>query len=280
MFDIVIISKNRFSLCYKQVKRIYESGIKYNKIIVVESSEKFPSGYIKELYKMNVLLLKTPNATLGKARQTGLKSCTTDYIFMIDDDIIFEDSFIKDCYNAIRKYELIDNVFALSPIIIFGDDEDIKRIFRAKNDKEGVSGGCCILNRNKLLKIKGYNVDVHIGEDAELFYRGKLSGYKWIRKHDISVNHPLTKKDLIFRVWKNRYGHYVSIAYGFKTIPLLLIDRVRDIIVNVFQVFRVKNLRTTLYIISMNFIAIIALIRVMIGGMKYALYKKKIRKSI
>ena len=100
-----------------------------------------------------MVLCHSPNAKLGYARQLGLEEYSTEYIFMLDDDIEFEKGFAEACYNELKK---IPDAFALSPIIVFGDDRVLLDLFHSiKKDRESVSGGCCILNRELLNSIGG-----------------------------------------------------------------------------------------------------------------------------
>lgn len=273
-FDIFIVSKDRYPLLFSQVKRV-KNNFPYNKIIIVDSTEVIPSIAQDFYHDEGVEYYHTPNVKLGLARQTGLKAVSTPFFFMIDDDITFRKGTAEKLYSAIMKYG--SEVFAISPVILFGTNKDILSVYKRKTkDTEGVSSGFCIMHRSTTDKIGGFNTQVHIGEDAELFYRAKRHGYRWIRKHDVFVEHPGTNVDFIFRTWRHREGIMTSVAYGFDSYHGLIIKRIRDIFLNVLSFMKYRNFRTMMFLVSSDFISILAYLRGIVGGESYALHKKKI----
>ena len=271
-FDVVIISKDRHGLLQRQVNRI-RKNFPYRKIIVVEGSENLAPEYEAWLRK-RVILRHSPNAKLGYARQLGLEECNTEHIFMLYDDIEFEKGFAEACYEELIK---IPDAFALSPIIVFGDDPVIVELFQSiKKDRESVSGGCCIINRELLNSIGGYMDEVHIGEDAELFYRAKKYGYKWVRKVGVYAYHPATVTQFLLRTWHHREGHLISVTYGYKAYTDLILDQIKGITVNYLRIIKTGKIRLNMHLLASNLIALVTAIRVIIGGDNYAFYKKKI----
>jgi len=273
-FDVIIVSKDRYPLLFRQVKRI-KQNFPYSKIIIVDSTENIPSIVQGFYHDEGTEYYHTPNAKLGYARQKGLEAVITPFFFMIDDDVVFKKGIAKELYNAMLKYG--PTVFAMSPIILFGTNENILSFYkRVTKDTEGVSSGFCIISKPIVDRMGGFNRTIHIGEDAELFYRAKRYGYRWIRKHDVFVNHPGTDVDFIFRTWRHREGITTSVAYGFGSYHGLIIKRIVSIIGNMMTLMKHRNIRTTLFLMSNNFISILAYLRGMVGGESYALHKKKI----
>ena len=240
---------------------------------MVEGSEYLDLKYEAWLRK-RVILRHSPNAKLGYARQLGLEECSTEYIFMLDDDIEFEKGFAEACYEELIR---IPDGFALSPVIVFGDHPSIQEIYYSiKKDGEGVSGGCCILNREILKSIGGFMENVHIGEDSELFYRAKKYGYRWIRKAGLYTYHPLTKKQFLFRTWHHREGRSLSVSYGYQSYQGLILLQIRNIIVNYLRILKTRKIQLNMNLLGSNLISLITIIRTMIGGENYSFYKKKI----
>ena len=267
-FDVVVVSKDRDSLLKRQIKRI-KNRFPYNKIIVVDST----STPFRFIIDKDVEYYHTPNVKLGFARKKGVSAVSTPFFFMIDDDIDFAKGTAEKMYEALRKYGA--EVFAMSPQILFGKNKNILSVYkRKKADTEGVSSGFCIISLEKLKLIGGFNRLIHIGEDAELFYRAKRHGYKWIRKHDIFVNHPCTDSEFIFKTWGHRQGIMTSVSYGFDTYHGLIIKRFRDMLLNLLSFMKHRNFRTTMFLISSDFICILAYLRGIVGGKNYALHKK------
>jgi len=273
-FDVVIVSKDRYDLLFKQIERV-KDRISYNKIIIVDSTEKIPNN-VHEFYRgMGIKYYHTPNVKLGYARQIGLNAVSTPYFFMVDDDILFKKGIAKKLYDEIMKYG--SDVFAMSPVILFGTNEDILSVYRRKKkDTVGASSGACLINKCIVDSIGGFNSKIHRGEDAELFYRAKKRGYRWIRKHNLYVRHSGNEIEFIFRSWRNREGKLTGIAYGFDSYHGMIIKRIRSIFVHVLGLVKYRNFKATMFFICSDVIAIIAFIRGIIGGKEYALHKKKI----
>jgi len=262
-FDVIVITKNRYKLLLNQIKRIKDI-FPYNKIIVIDSNENIPED-IKEYYlNENIEFYHTPNVNIGNARQTGLKNVTTKYFFMIDDDIVFKKYVAYEMYYKMINYT--NNVFALSPIILFGTNENILSIYKRKRkDVEGVSSGYCIINKDIINKIGGFNVNIHVGEDSELFYRAKKKGYNWMRLHNVFVNHPCTDMQFIFRTWNHRKGMMFSVNYGFDTYYSLILKKLRDMFLNLISFIKHRNYRTTMFLICNDFISLITYVWGMIN---------------
>jgi len=201
-FDVIIVSKDRYPLLFRQIMRI-KNNFPFNKIIVVDSNERILDEAQRLYYEEDIDYYHTPNAKLGHARNIGIKAVSTPFFFMIDDDINFKKGIAEKLYNSIMKYG--PRVFAMSPVILFGTNENILSVYKRKTkDTVGASSGFCIISKSIIEGIGGFNSTIHIGEDAELFYRAKKHGYRWIRKHDLFVNHPGNNVDFIFRTWRHR----------------------------------------------------------------------------
>lgn len=262
-FDVIVITKNRYKLLLKLIRRIKDI-FPYDKIIVVDSNENIPRDIRKYYSDENIEFYHTSYATRGYARQVGLREVNTKYFFMIDDDISFDEDVAYKMYNRMINYS--SNVFALSPIILFGTNKDILSVYmRKKKDVEGASSGYCIINTDIVRKLGGFNIHLHVGEDSELFYRAKKKGYNWLRLHNVYVNHPCTDIEFIFRTWDHRKGMLLSVKYGFNTYFSLVLKRVRDMLFNLISFIKHRNYKTTMFLICNDFIAIITYVWGMIN---------------
>lgn len=273
-FDVVIVSKGRYHLLFNQVHRI-KQRCPHGKIIVVDSNKIIPSIAHDFYQDEGIDLYHTPDAKLGYARQRGVLAVTTPYFLMLDDDIIFSRGLTEKLHSEMIRYG--PRVFAMSPVILFGSNEALLKVYRRKKrDTEGASSGACMISKKILNDIGGFNKTIHIGEDAELFYRAKRYGFRWIRKHNIFVHHPGTDVDFIFRTWRHREGITTSVAYGYYSYQGLIIKRIKDMFLNLLSLVKHRDIEATMLLMSNDFIAILAFIRGIIGGKGYALHKKKI----
>lgn len=201
MIDVIICSKDHPKLLESQVQQIRRL-IPFHEIIVVDSSEKLDKRLCEQL---TVKVLHTPLVKLGFARQEGLLASQADLVFFIDDDIILE----KDCFSKMYWGLNGDKVVATSGRVVYGWDSDpvMLKLFRhGRPVKQGGSGGLMLGKREVLLKLGGYNRDIHWGEDAELCQRIERHGYKWIRVLSAVSYHPSTLKEMISRNIRNGVG--------------------------------------------------------------------------
>ena len=273
-FDVVIVSKDRYPLLLKQVKRI-KNNIRYQKIIIVDSTDEIPKQIHKFYTNEGIEYYHTPNVKLGYARQLALEAVSTPFFLMLDDDIIFKRGLAETLYNEMLKYG--PTVFAMSPIIIFGSNKDIIPVMlRHQGDSESASSGCVMFITKIALGVGGFNPEIHIGEDAELFYRAIYHKYRWIRKDGVFVNHPLTDVEFIFRKWRHREGISSSVAYGYHTYHGLIIIKIKGMLINLLSFMKYRNFRTLMFCTCHDFITVLAYIRGIIGGKEYALHKTKI----
>jgi len=67
-----------------------------------------------------------------------------------------------------------------------------------------------------------------------------------------------------------------SVVYGYDTYHGIIIKKVRDMFLNFLSFMKYRNIRTLMFLLSGDFINILAYLRGIVGGESYALHKKKI----
>jgi len=192
-FDIVIITKDRYKLALEQVRRCMKY-IPYNNIIVVDSTDK------NNDYPFQVSVFHTPNVKLGEARKIGTEKVKTKYFYMFDDDVKFNEKTVIDMYSSMLQNP---NALALSPNLIYGNNDEIKNIsvYKKPTGHYAVSGSC-IINNDYLKEAKGFNPKLHVGEDIELALRSKnYYNHAWLIDYNIRALHPISDRDFMFRRW-------------------------------------------------------------------------------
>ena len=118
---LIIPTKDRSDLLKKTLKQFKKSKIKFKKILVIDSSE------VKNLKKNKIFLKKNKiqhiisSPSTSKQRNIGLNMAMkikgTKYIFLLDDDIIFEKKAFKEIDKIIKNYEGEKNIagFGFNP---------------------------------------------------------------------------------------------------------------------------------------------------------------------
>lgn len=196
--DLVICTKDRDNLLAECVSR-YASQLDYNNIIVMDSTADPDMNMLKKID--GVTWVFTPDVKLGYARNTALKHCSSDYVAMLDDDLLVSDQWQAQLLPAFYDPDVV----AVSSKIIYGEGF-IAKLFHSGLRERGGSGGCAIYNRKAVIELGGFNENIHRGEDTELERRIEKNGKKWIRNQDVLAFHPLTVKEFLVRPRANVCG--------------------------------------------------------------------------
>jgi len=197
IMDVVIVTKDRYNLLPKAV---FQAKNLTDNVIVVDSTEHADIPLLKSL-KVNFIL--TPNAKLGYARQKGLLKTVTDQVAFLDDDIHVNAQWLTQSLKQLTNAKTA----AVSPLIIFHDPKhpELAQLSLCGRSA-GASSGAVILDRNKVLSVNGWNVDVHFGEDFELAMRLRKHGFEWKRNINIYALHPITYSEWLYRGYTHGYG--------------------------------------------------------------------------
>lgn len=245
--DVIVCTKNKHTTLPKCVEQIREF-IPYNKIIIVDSSE---NPNLNILNKLGALLIFTPNAKLGYARQKGLDASTTDRVFYIDDDIILD----KCAFGEMMKLFEEPNVIGVSGRVIYGWKSNkvlFKLYSRGRPIKHGGSGGLVILDRKEVLNLGGYNKNIHWGEDAELCHRIEQHGLVWTRALKAKGYHPCTFTQFLQRGKRNGEGYKVLWLFGKKLLPILVQLSGRTFFMPVYYTIQIRDPRILVYYFLYN----------------------------
>jgi glycosyltransferase involved in cell wall biosynthesis len=108
---VIIPVKDRRNHIGKTLDSILKSGISPKEVIIVDNEStdgtyQFCEQYIKD--RPNVTLLKETFPGAAAARNKGLKSCKTEWVYFFDSDDIFDYNFMSTFYNAnVEGYDMI-----------------------------------------------------------------------------------------------------------------------------------------------------------------------------
>jgi len=200
--DVVIVTKDRPELLREAVAQV-KKLIDFNCVIVVDSSEN-PDRTL-----FDVKFLSTPNATLGFARQQGLKVAESEYVIFLDDDIKLAEDWYPKMLEFIEGSD--DDVLVVNSRIVFGYKSNpiIQKLHSKSNRDEGGSIGISMLKREQVLALGGFNVHVHRGEDLELYMRLRQHGKRWLCQREAVAYHHCTFKRYIDRAIYDGFGYSI-----------------------------------------------------------------------
>ena len=132
------------------------------KIIVVDNSgnEKFKSS-IEQKYNNIKCILSSENLGMGAGNNLGLKYSSTDYVLILNPDVILENNTIDELINASNK---IESFGIIAPIVNSDKNINYKLLSKKKINPnfnnpfkvKSVDGFAMLLNKKKINQIKNF----------------------------------------------------------------------------------------------------------------------------
>jgi glycosyltransferase involved in cell wall biosynthesis len=208
---VIVPVKDRRDHIGKTLDTILKSGIPPKEVIIVDNEStdgtyQFCEQYIKN--RPNVTLLRETFPGAAAARNKGLKSCKTEWVYFFDSDDDFDYNFIS-TFNRVTPDGF--DVIAIPTKQTRGNKTSVRPFIPSEDPRVQVLGSVlntpAMLFRTSYLKsIGGWNPACRIWDDWELGLRSllKTSKVQWITEkayHTILI-HPdsLTGPDLSSRI--------------------------------------------------------------------------------
>lgn len=201
MVDVVVCTKDRLDQllgCIPMIRKL----IPYAKIFVFEGSLN-PNWRVLDALKdkYDVEIVSVPHLTFGAVRNLVMKTCRSDYVAMVDDDIRLK----PDWFEVLMQEFSDSKVVAVSSKLIF-ENALISKLSWSNKRTSGGSGGAAIYDRKAILEIGNFNEKIHRGEDMELELRIQAAGKLWLKSHKTWAYHPTTVKEFLDRPKANVIG--------------------------------------------------------------------------
>ena len=150
--SIVIVTFKSEAVIHECIKSI-DSEIK---IIVVENSnDSHFKEKLEKIYKNVTCILSTQNIGMGGGNNIGIKLVKTDYVLILNPDVVLEKNTIDELINASQK---ISNFAILAPILSslnypnykLDNDKEIINITNSLFKVKSVDGFAMLFNKKKL----------------------------------------------------------------------------------------------------------------------------------
>jgi len=210
--DIVIIGLNSaktLTSCLESIESCHYTREKI-KVFYVDGGSMDGSLSMAESLGCECLLAHTPTPTPGRQRNAGWQRGSAEFIHFLDSDTVLDPDWLQKAVSSFAE----EGVGA-----VCGDRREKnpqKTLFNwigdlEWNGKPGEAeafGGDVLISRKVLEKTGGYDPDLIAGEDPELSYRIRRSGYRIMRLAEPMTTHDLAMHT-IKQYWKRsfRSGH-------------------------------------------------------------------------
>jgi len=205
--SIVVVTKNEerhIRDCLESLMRLEYPKEKYE-IIVVDGNSTDKTREIVKKYPVKLIIDK--EGGLANSRNIGIQAAKGDYIASTDADCVVKEDWLRILVGSIQ--EAPEDVVAVGgPNSIFEDDAPFAKLVGYMQETFFASGGapqsykineskyvfsihnCNILYKKGVLIEKGgFDENFNVGEDAELNFRLRQKGYKFLYLPSIIVWH-------------------------------------------------------------------------------------------
>jgi glycosyltransferase involved in cell wall biosynthesis len=173
--DVIIRTRNSSELLKQSLDSIFQE-IPVRKVIIVDGGSNDDTLKIASDYKETEIYIK-PELNIGQATQFGFKMAKTDWVAVIDSDIVLS----KGWFEEMSKY--MDRSDAVEGCRI-----EYYRLRRTQNLTKVRYGvfGQTLMKRKYLQNL---NLDQPHGEDAATKYYFDHNGFKWMKVENYLAEH-------------------------------------------------------------------------------------------
>lgn len=173
----------------RAVNSLQQQTIPLREILVVDdgSTDQYTKQVLKELVKEDAIrcIHLEQNQGLPTARNRGIESLDTDYILLLDSDDHYDPRFLEE---ALRQ-KMNDRVAGIGCYLQFHevDKDGLERPLKKRWKPSGgrlaaflfapSSGSCLLLNKAAWREVGGYDEEIPLYEDWELWIRITAAGW-------------------------------------------------------------------------------------------------------
>ena len=206
--SVVIPLFNKESLIQSCIFSIFEQSYLPSEIIIVNdgstdsSLQKIQSFLASdENSKVKVSIINTPNRGVSAARNTGIKSATSDHIAFIDADDSWEKNYLQEMRNLILKYPEINiyscnhslNIQNIGKRIVTTPFPEnfigVIDFFEYASRYSVLNSSKVVIKKNILNKINGFPEGIKYGEDLYVWIKiSSLGKVAFINKSLVLIN--------------------------------------------------------------------------------------------
>ncbi len=222
MIDLVIISYNGKELTKQAIESALSNTLKPNKIIVVDNNSSDGSvEYLSSFNYENVEIISNKiNLSYGGGANQGVKFCSSKFVVISNNDVIFPPNFFLNLENSLnlleddfgilgfqqlypdgqpqfsygKKHNVFNALIEISFLDKIGDflSRFFKKFFKSRRyvNVGFVDGAVICVNMDAFNRVGGFDEDINFySEDADLSYRMQNYGYQTLVDRENYVIH-------------------------------------------------------------------------------------------
>jgi UDP-2,3-diacylglucosamine pyrophosphatase LpxH len=175
--SVVIPTWNEESWLPRLLHRL-QSVASFREIIVADNDSRDRTAEIARELGCRVV----PGGRPGAARNRGAAVATGEILLFLDADVLIDEAVVESILEAFADSEVVALHFRLQPI---GAGRFVRLCFATMTfyfallSRLGLSqgiGGCMVIRASSFRQIRGFDEDVEVGEDADIFRRLRKIG--------------------------------------------------------------------------------------------------------
>ena len=250
-FDVVIVNFNGEKIITKCLKSLYDSTFLPRKVIIYDNNSDDQSvEVIKKHFPQIILIEGKKNIGFGRANNEALKRCSSEFVLLMNNDILLDKYCARGLLEGFREQELV----IINPIIYKGWDKKSKILYafgaelniggfnyglydnnNDRNNLNSFSAACCMVKTNFIKKHMFEKKFFMYYEEPDISIRILQQGYKIGRRkkaicyHLENYSSPKKQADgITFRQFygiQNRWyllGKYWPFWWLFRAMPINL----------------------------------------------------------
>src|SRR3989344_5076978 len=246
MISIIILTYNRAGFISEAIKSALEQSFSDWELIIIDDASQDDTREIVEEYIVRDSRIKyfrnDGHLRISKSRNKALGSARGEYVAVLDSDDVWSDrDKLKKQYEFLERNK--DYVLVGGGVIVIDEfGKETRRYFNRESD-EDIRGKILFQNqfahsgvmfrREAALKAGGYDENLNIGEDYDLWLRigvlGKMANIKeYLLKYRVHGSNITLKRIealknniAIIKKYKNRYPNYYM-AYARRALRSLI----------------------------------------------------------
>lgn len=186
--DIVIIAHNRIDVTRQCIDTIVNNTSNYHLIFVDNGCTDGTSDFVKSRVPDATLIKNTGNLGVSKARNQGLRATTSDYVVIMDNDIVVKEGWLSDMFAQVQKGA---DIVGIEAWLLGDNNAPVKKCFN-EADKFSYLGGACCLFKRKVFEDVGIMDEQFTPayfEDVDICIRAQRAGFKMVFKPSVKIIH-------------------------------------------------------------------------------------------